>query len=221
MPVDNGDGSTTAIVGVASDVRAGAISADVEPAVYVPFAQAGRSRGTLFVRTRGDPALLTEAVRREIRRVDRNHAVSEVRTMRERLHDATARDRFSTAVLGAFAAAALLLASVGIYGVLSLAVAQRTRELGIRLALGAERSRVLRLVMGQAATLALLGAGAGAIASVAAAGALRGLLYEVGTSDPATYAITGAVLALATALAAFIPALRATRVDPMVALRSE
>ncbi len=220
-PVDNGDGSTTAIVGVASDVRAGTISAEVEPAVYVPFAQAGRSRGTLFVRTRGDPALLAEAVRREIRRVDRNHAISEVRTMRERLHDATARDRFSTAVLGAFAAAALLLASVGIYGVLSLAVAQRTRELGIRLALGAERSRVLRLVMGQAATLALLGAGAGAIASMAAAGALRGLLYEVGTSDPATYAITGAVLALATALAAFLPALRATRVDPMVALRSE
>jgi ABC-type antimicrobial peptide transport system permease subunit len=175
----------------------------------------------LFVRTAGDPASLATVVRNEIKAVDRNHTVSEVATLRQRMHDATARDRFATQVLGAFAVTALLLAAIGIYGVLSLAVAQRRRELGIRMALGAEQGGVMAMILGQAMSLAAVGGLIGAVGALIAGRALGSLLYGVTAGDPATYVVCAVVLGVAVLAAAIVPATRAMRVYPMVALRSE
>src|SRR5262249_11823339 len=150
-----------------------------------------RTRAMLFVRTSGDPASLSNAVRTAVKAVDRNHTVSEVMTLRQRMFDATARDRFATQVLSAFAFTALLLAAIGIYGVLSLAVAQRRRELGIRMALGAERNGVLAMILGQAMSLAAVGGIAGSVGAVIAGRALGSMLYGVTASDPVTYVATG------------------------------
>ena len=222
-----GESVPVRVVGVVGDVRYEDIEQSPRPAIFVPFGQSGRSRATLFLRVACaspgqacNPAVLAAALRREIRDVDRNHAVSDVKTMRERLGDATARNRFSTRVLGAFAVVALMLAGIGVYGVLALAVAQRTRELGIRIALGAERRRVLGMIVGQALTLAALGAGLGVICAMAVARSLRSLLYGIGAGDLPSYLTSIVVLAAAMLAAACVPAWRATRVSPMVALRS-
>jgi len=215
------DAQTITVVGVAGDVRYEDIEADPKPAVFFPFTQSTRSRAMLFVRTAGDPASLTTAVRNAVRAVDRNHTVSDVQTLRHRMFEATARDRFATQVLSAFAVTALLLAAIGIYGVLSLAVAQRRRELGIRMALGADRGRVLGMILGQAMSIAALGGLAGAVGAVLAGRALGSMLYGVTPGDPITYIASGLVLALAVLAASIVPAARATQVHPMVALRSE
>jgi putative ABC transport system permease protein len=212
--------STIRIVGVVGDIRFESIDRPATPAAFFPYAQVTRSRGMLFVRTAGDPLALAGAVRRELRAIDPNHAVFDIRPMTDRLRDATARSRTTAVMLSAFAWMALVLASIGIYGVLALAVTQRSRELGIRMALGAAPSSVLRMVVGQAFGLAGLG---GAIGLGAAAVLMRGLgelLYETTALDPLAYLGTVVVLLVAALLAAFIPAARATRVNPLVALRS-
>jgi putative ABC transport system permease protein len=209
------------VVGIAGDVRYEDIEADPKPAVFFPVAQWTRSRAMLFIRTNGNPASLANAVRNEVRAVDKNHTVSEVQTLRSRMYDATARDRFATQVLSSFAILALLLASIGIYGVLSLAVAQRRRELGIRMALGAERNGVLTMILGQALSIAAVGGIIGGVLALLAGRALRSMLYGVTAGDPITYVGTAIVLALAVFAAAIVPAARATQVHPMIALRSE
>ena len=215
------DDRTITVVGVAGDVRYEDIEADPKPAIFFPVAQMNRSRAMLFVRTAGDPASLSSAVRNAVRAVDRNHTVSDVQTLRHRMYEATARDRFATQVLGAFAVTALALAAIGIYGVLSLAVAQRRRELGIRLALGAERRSVLAMILGQAMSIAAVGAAIGAVAALFVGRALGSMLYGVTPADPVTYVSCGLVLAAAVLAAAIIPAARAMQVHPMVALRSD
>lgn len=150
-----------------------------------------------------------------------NHTVSEVATLRERMYDATARNRFATQVLGAFALTALLLAAIGIYGVLALAVAQRRRELGIRMALGAERGGVMAMIVGQAMSLAAVGGVFGAIGALLAGRGIGSLLYGVTPADPVTYVVCALVLGAAVLAAAIVPAARAMQVNPMVALRSE
>ena len=219
-PVPRGD-RTINVVGVAGDVRYEDIEAEAKPAVFFPVAQMNRSRAMLFVRTAAEPASLSSAVRNAVKAVDRNHTVSDVQTLRHRMYEATARDRFATQVLSAFAVTALLLAAIGIYGVLSLAVAQRRRELGIRLALGAERSGVMTMILGQAMSMAAVGGIAGAVGAVIAGRALGSLLYGVTAMDPVTYVVCGLVLAVAVFAAAIVPAARAMRVHPMVALRSD
>jgi putative ABC transport system permease protein len=209
------------VVGIAGDVRYEDIEVDPKPAVFFPVAQMNRSRAMLFVRTNGDPASLASAVRSEVRAVDKNHTVSEVQTLRSRMYDATARDRFATQVLSSFAAMALLLASIGIYGVLSLAVAQRRRELGIRMALGAERGGVLAMILGQALSIAAVGGLIGGVLALLAGRALSSLLYGVTAGDPLTYVGSAIVLGVAVLAAAIVPAARATQVHPVVALRSE
>lgn len=175
----------------------------------------------LFVRAAGDPASLAAAVRREIRAVDRNHTVSDVLTLRQRMFDVTARNRFATRVLSTFAVTALLLAAIGIYGVLSLAVAQRRRELGIRMALGAEQRGVLSMILGQALSIAAAGAVIGAVGALFAGRAIQSMLYGVTAADPLTYVACAIVLGGTVLAAAIVPAARATQVSPMVALRSE
>ena len=210
-----------AVVGVAGDVRYEDVESEPKPAIFFPVAQMNRSRGMLFVRTAGDPASLANAVRNVVRAVDRDHTVSDVQTLRHRMYEATARDRFATQVLSAFAVTALVLAAIGIYGVLSLAVAQRRRELGIRMALGAERRGVLVMILGQAMSIAAAGGCIGAVGALFAGRALGSMLYEVSPADPVTYLVSGLVLAAAVFAAAIVPAARATRVHPMVALRSD
>ena len=219
-PVPRGE-RAIAVVGVAGDVRYEDVESEPKPAIFFPVAQMNRSRGMLFVRTARDPASLANAVRTVIRAVDRDHTVSDVQTLRHRMFEATARDRFATQVLSAFAVTALVLAAIGIYGVLSLAVAQRRRELGIRMALGAERSGVLVMILGQAMSIAAAGGCIGAVGALFAGRALGSMLYEVSPADPVTYLTCGLVLAAAVFAAAIVPAARATQVHPMVALRPD
>jgi putative ABC transport system permease protein len=210
------------VVGIVGDMRFEDIEGAAQPAMFLPYSQQSRPRGVVFVRGAGrGPAALAGAVRQQIRAVDRNHATYDLRTMRDLMRDATARSRFSTIVLSTFAAVALVLASLGIYGVMSLAVAQRTRELGVRLALGADARALLRMVVGQAMALVAVGGLVGLVGAMVAARAVRTLLHGVAPLDPWAYGISATILALAALVATVVPALRATRVNPLEALRAE
>jgi len=207
------------IIGIVGDVRYGTIDSTARPDVYISFGQSQASRMMLFVRTAGDPSALAPSVRAVVRRVAPYAPVFDVRSMSARVATASAQTRFSAVLLGLFAAVALSLAVMGIYGVLSFAVVQRTGEIGIRMALGAERGRVLALVLRDAAALALVGLSIGMLAALALTRVLRTMLFQVTTTDPLTYVAMAAVLGLAIFAASWIPARRAARVDPVIALR--
>ncbi|HYM11656.1 MAG TPA: ABC transporter permease, partial [Bryobacterales bacterium] len=209
------------IVGTVGNVRHGGLDETPVPDFYIPYAQSPQNYGTIFVRTGGNPLAMAAAARREIRAFNKDLPVYDIKSMRERISDSTARMRFSATLLGAFAAIALILAAVGIYGVMSYAVTQRTREIGIRIALGAAPGDVLLLVVQRGLALTLAGIGIGLVAALAATRVLQTLLYEVRPSDPATYAIYAVALAAVALTASFVPARRATRVDPLIALRAE
>ena len=169
----------------------------------------------------GDPKALAPAVRREVQAIDPDQPITQVTTMEENISNSLAARRLTMTLLGAFAALALLLASVGLYGVMALSVTQRTRELGIRLALGAARADVFKLVLGQGVALVSLGLGLGLLGALAAGRGLASVLYGVGAVDVAALVTAIASLSAVAMLACFFPARRATRVDPMVALREE
>ena len=209
------------VVGVVGSVKQYALDTDSRVTVYMPHGQS--PSGTMYVvaRTSGDPGALAQAMTREARAVEPNVPVYDVKTMGARLSDSLARRRFAMTALGLFALVALLLAAVGIYGVMSYSVAQRTREIGVRVALGASRRDVLGLVLRRGLLLAGLGIGAGLVGAVPLARVMSSLLYGVSASDPLTYAAISLLLALAALLACYVPARRATKVDPMVALRYE
>jgi putative ABC transport system permease protein len=219
------------IVAVVSDIRQMGADAPVKPEMYVPFRQAAPywskapysffTPRDLVVRTSGDPQSLVAAVRQAIHEVDPYQPVTGVRTMDEVLGFETAQRRVGMILLTAFAALALLLAALGIYGVLAFFVVRHTREIGVRLALGARPSDVLRLVVGRGMKLALAGVGLGLAASFGLARLLASMLYEVSPGDPATYALVALLLAAVALVACLVPARRATKVDPMVALRHE
>ncbi|MGB8508030.1 MAG: FtsX-like permease family protein, partial [Pyrinomonadaceae bacterium] len=175
----------------------------------------------LVVRTSGDPSGMTAAVRREVQAVDPNQPVYNVNTMEGVMSDSIATQRLSTLLLSVFALVALMLAAVGIYGVMSYTVAQRTHEIGLRMALGAQRRDVLRLVVGHALLLTLTGVAVGFIAAFALTRVMASLLYGVSATDPLTFAGVPLMLLAVALLASYIPARRATKVDPMVALRYE
>jgi putative ABC transport system permease protein len=209
------------VIGIVSDVRYRAIETVAMPDVYVPLAQSYQSRMRLFVRTRLDPAALAPAVAAEIRALDPNLPLSEVKTMDERVGDAMWRTRVGAWVLALFAALALLLTAIGIFGVMSQAVAQRTPEIGIRMALGAGANDVMALVLGRAAVLTLVGIAIGTACALAVTRFLGALLYGVEPGDPVTLVSVATLLGVIALVAGYIPARRATRVDAMEALRAE
>jgi putative ABC transport system permease protein len=209
------------VIGVVSDVRYRAIETAAIPDVYVPLAQSYQSRMRLFIRTRLDPAALAPAVANEIRGLDANLPLSEVKTMDERVGDAMWRTRVGAWVLALFASLAVLLTAVGIFGVMAQAVAQRTSEIGIRMALGAEAGDVLGLVLGRAAILTVVGIAIGTAFALALTRFLGALLYGVEPGDPLTFISVAVLLGAVALLAGYIPARRATRVDAMEALRAE
>jgi predicted permease len=176
---------------------------------------------SFVVRTEGDPAALTASVQKAVREVDASRAAAEVKTMEQRMTESVAQPRFYTQLIGAFAFMALLLAAVGVYGVMSYSATQRTHEIGIRIALGARGLDVIRMVVVQGMGMALAGVGVGLAAAYALTRVMSGLLYGVSATDPATFAGVALLLSLVALLACFIPALRATKVDPIVALRHE
>jgi putative ABC transport system permease protein len=207
------------IIGIVGDVRYGTIDSTAAPDVYISYSQARLARMIVFVRTAGDPSAMAPSVRAAVRRVAPLAPVFDIKSMSARIASASAQARYSAILLGLFAVMALSLAVMGIYGVLSFAVAQRTGEIGIRMALGAERARVLALVMRDGAMLAAIGLAIGVLAALALTRVLRTMLFEVTTTDPLTYGAMAVVLALAVAAASWIPARRAARVDPVIALR--
>ena len=217
-----GGDSTAEVVGVARDVRYGTFESGPEPDLYYPaLQQSFGGTGMVFIRTQRDPLALLETARREIHAIDPNIPLFDIMTMEQRAGVALSRPRFATTLLGAFAAIALLLAAIGLYGVLAFSVAQRTREIGLRMALGAEQARVLRGVLRQGLVLAGCGIALGLLGALALQRVVAGMLYGVESSDPPTLAAVSLLMALAASVAAFVPARRATRVDPMEALRAE
>ena len=210
------------IVGVVGDVLQG-LDTDAKAEMYLPYRQGVLPVFQLSVvlRTSGDPRLQTAALRSAVREIDPNQPVVKIRTMEENMATSVTEPRFRTWLIGIFAALALVLAAVGIYGVMSYSVNQRTNEMGIRVTLGAQPNDVFRIVVGEGLRLALIGVGVGLIGALAATRVLRTFLYGVSAIDPVTFAVTAALLTLVAVAACYFPARRATRVDPMVALRYE
>jgi putative ABC transport system permease protein len=218
----NGGEETAEIIGVVGNVKYSAPDqADEDPQVYVPALQWTARAATFMVRTAAAPGTMASTLREAVLTEAPDLAVYDVKTMEEIAADATAKSRFATLLLGVFAVASLILAAVGIYGVMSFAVAQRTRELGLRMALGARSGNLLGLVMGQGVTLLVLGTLFGLAGALLTTRALGGLLFGIQPTDLATFAIGVLVLAAVALGAVLIPALRAMRNDPMIALRYE
>src|SRR5262245_39593259 len=212
--------ATEEIVGVVSDFRNEDLQTESEPEIYFPHAQNGWG-GTLVVRTRVQPESLTASVQRAIWQVEKNAAPSRVMTMKQLLSDVTARPRFILLLLSVFGLVALLLTGVGVYGVLAYTVAQDTREIGIRMALGAETRDVLKLVVGHGMVLALTGVVIGLGGALSLTRLLNTLLFGVSATDPLTFAMISVLLIFVALLACYIPARRATKVDPMIAVRHD
>jgi putative ABC transport system permease protein len=209
------------IIGVVGDVHQMGLDTAPEPTVYWPHPELVMTGMTILVRTSNDPLALVSTARSELQQLDPELPMAAVATMDQLLADSLSRSRFTMLLLGIFSAVALVLAAVGIYGLIAYSVTQRTQELGIRIALGAQRRDVLRLVLGQGARLTLLGVTLGLLAALAISRLLASMLFGVSATDPLTFAGVAALLGIVALLACFIPARRATRVDPIVALRYE
>jgi putative ABC transport system permease protein len=210
------------IVGVVKDVRQFELNADPKPQMYMSYRQAGFfAPRDLVVKTDVDPSSMAATVRKAVWEIDKDQPVSNIRTMESILADSIARQRFSMLLLAIFAAVALVLAGVGIYGVMSYSVAQRTREIGIRMALGAQTSAVLKLAVGYGIKLVITGIVIGLVAAFALTRVMSTLLFGVTATDPTTFTLISLLLVCVAAIASYIPARRATKVDPIIALRYE
>src|SRR5207247_3521578 len=217
----NGQPVWSEIVGVVSDVKSLSAQPEAVPEVYRPYWQWPMQSPILLVRATGDPAALTVAIRRETKSVIPNLPSPKIRLMTERVGESIAQPRFQTGLLNLFGAVALLLAACGIYGVLAYGVTQRQREIGIRMALGAQKRNVLSLVIGQGMKLALAGLVLGIAAALALTRVLQTLLYGVEPGDPLTFGGVSLLLEVIALFACRLPARRAGRVEPMEALRYE
>jgi putative ABC transport system permease protein len=209
------------VVGVVGDVDYTGVDDDPGYQVYFSYLQHPTSGTFFMIRTAGDPANMIGAARREIASIDSERPIARIKTGQELISDAIAEPRFNTFLLSIFASVALILAITGIYGVISYSVSQRTHEIGIRMALGAKRGDIIRQVLWSAARLVLIGVGLGLGAAFALTRTMQTLLFDVAVTDKTTYIVAAVILTLVAVLACLIPARRASRVDPMIALRYE
>ncbi|NNF27445.1 MAG: ABC transporter permease [Gemmatimonadetes bacterium] len=209
------------IVGVLADVRPQGFESEPVPEIYMPLDQVPTGSLTYVIKTGGDPASIAPTVQRAVWDIDPTQSIWATRTVPDLLSDWIRERRFNLALMTAFSGLAILLAAIGVYGLMSFSVEQRVGELGLRRALGGESKDLLRMVLGKGAVLAAMGIGIGLVGAIATTRLLQGMLYEVGPFDPGTFAALSITVLLVTVVAAYIPARRATRVDPMVALRTE
>ena len=214
-------GSLREIVGVAADAKLYGLDSPVEPAIYMPHMQQPAVTMAMAIRTQGDPAAMASAVRREVLKLDSELPISNVRTMDEVLSDSLMLRRVSMLLLMIFAALALTLASVGIYGLTAYAVSRRTHEIGLRVALGASQGQILRMVVARGLATSLIGAAIGLAAALQLTRALSGMLYGVTARDPLVFVGVPLLLVAVSVVASYVPARRAMRIDPLVALRYE
>jgi putative ABC transport system permease protein len=217
----NADAPWRTVVGVVGDIKTQGLDTATVPHIYLPVYQQSGFAMTVFLKTSSNPGNLGEALRREIQTVDRDLPVFGIQTMEHVLASSIAQRRFALEMVGAFAMVALLLAAIGIYGVTAFAVSQRAQEIGIRLALGAQRRDVLNLVLMQGMTTMLWGLASGLAGALVLTRFLRSLLFAESPIDPVTFLAVSAVLASTALVASYLPALKAMRLDPVQALRSE
>jgi putative ABC transport system permease protein len=215
------DNQWMTVVGVVGDVNYSGLDVAPEPTVYYPFRQATNTTQYVVIRTAGDPTSVASAAREIVATLDKDLPIANLATMDEMMAASVAAPRFRTTLVAIFAAVGLLLAAIGIYGVMSYAVTERTREIGVRAALGAGRGDVLRLVLGETILLAGVGVGVGVAGALATTRLIRALLFHVEPTDSATFAAIALILFATALIASYVPARRAMRVDPMVALRYE
>jgi predicted permease len=213
--------STRQIVGIVGDVRHIALSEPDWPEMYVPYAQFAHPTINVVVRAAANPQNLANALQAQVRTVDKDLTLSAVTSMDDVLGASVSQPRFSSQLIGAFAALAALLAAIGLYGLIAYSVNQRRSEIGIRMALGATREDVLRLILHQGARLAIAGTAIGLIAAVFASRLLSSMLFSVSSHDSETFIAVALLLMVVALGACYIPARRAAKVDPMVALRYE
>jgi putative ABC transport system permease protein len=216
-----GTGQGITIVGVVGNIKSDGFESPSVPHIYVPLRQLAPVNAVVFLRSRGDVEHLGDAVRREVEKVDANVPVHSISSMDQIIARSVADRRFALELLGVFAGVALLLAAIGIYGVMSYSFSQRTHEVGIRIALGAQRPDILRMALGEGMWIVLIGLAAGLAGAAVMTRFFRSMLFEVGPADPATFLLASAILAGVALFACYIPAERATRVDPLAALREE
>ena len=209
------------IVGVVGDIKSDGFDAPSVPHIYVSMGQFAPVNAVVFLRSRGDVEHLGEAIRQEVEKVDPNVPVHSISSMDQIIARSVADRRFALELLGGFAAVALLLAAIGIYGVMSYSFSQRTHEVGIRMALGAQRMNILNMAIGEGMQLVAIGLAIGLIFAGALTRFVRSMLFDVSPFDPATFVVISATLAAVAFLACYLPARRATRVDPLIALREE
>ncbi|MFM8533310.1 MAG: FtsX-like permease family protein [Acidimicrobiia bacterium] len=215
------NGPWTTIIGVVGDIKHGGLEEVPQPEMYINYLQGAPVGPFIVLRTTGDPSLLAATVRAEARAIDKHLPLYDMRTMTTLRSEAVSTRRFVLLIVGAFGVLALGLAAIGVYGVMSLIVSERTREVGVRLALGAEPSHLLGMIVGQAAELAGLGVAIGLLVAVPMAPLLDSQLYGVQSFDPMTFVSVPLVLVLIAALAALVPAREAMRIDPLAALRTD
>jgi putative ABC transport system permease protein len=209
------------VVGVVGDIRRFAIDEVVEPEIYWPYMQSARWATYFVFRTSVEPNGLVPAVRSRVSALDKDLLVTNVSTVDQLITSALRTPRFNAALIGGFAAVALLLAVVGLFAVISYSVTQRTHEIGVRIAVGASQRDILKLIVGKGALLTVMGIGTGLAASVALTRVLSTMLFEISVMDPFTFAGISVLLIVVSMLACYVPARRAMRVDPIVALRYE
>jgi putative ABC transport system permease protein len=209
------------IVGVLADTKMYGIANPARLEVYLPFRQSPAGGMVLLVKSSLEPAALVSAIRAAVAAVDKEQPIFSIATMQEVVNASVSSRRITLILLTLFSGLALVLAGIGIYGVVSYSVAQREKEIGIRVALGAQRSDVMRLVLAQGGRMALAGIAVGSVASLALTRLMTNLLYAVSAADPATFAAVAGVLASIAMVACYIPARRTLRVDPLIALRHE
>jgi len=209
------------IVGVVDDVRSFSLGDPPDPIAYVPMTQVPTTAVSIVVRTAGAPSVLANPVRQIVRELDRDLPVYGVLTMEQRIADSVGRQRFYATLIGIFAAVALALAAIGLYGVIAYAVTQRKHELGVRVALGATSTRISRMVVTEGVALTAAGVVLGLGGALATSGIIANLLYGVTARDPLTFGGVALVLGAVAALASYLPARRAARVDPLEAMRGD